>query len=261
MLKSKFAIDFQQSIKEREFWLTLAWVELKRSYSGTRLGVFWRPLSATIVGLTLGVVYSIILQQPAGEYVPYVITGLVVWTFISQLIIEGGKIFYANASQIKEVPLSYLSYVYKYLIRNSISLLFSFLPVVIVLTYFGHIFDSRIFQTLFGVFLVSLNGFWVSIILGIATLYLKDLTEFTANFMRLVFFITPVLWTPEMAGAKGAIVIYNPLYYYLDIIRSPLIGHDINTHSYLITSSITVVGIVISYFIYNRSRDKISFLV
>ncbi|WP_133154655.1 ABC transporter permease, partial [Vibrio splendidus] len=148
-----------------------------------------------------------------------------------------------------------------YLIRNSISLLFSFLPVVIVLTYFGHIFDSRIFQTLFGVFLVSLNGFWVSIILGIATLYLKDLTEFTANFMRLVFFITPVLWTPEMAGAKGAIVVYNPLYYYLDIIRSPLIGHDINTHSYLITSSITVVGIVISYFIYNRSRDKISFLV
>ncbi|WP_157631169.1 ABC transporter permease [Vibrio pacinii] len=241
--------------------MTLAWVELKRSYSGTYLGIFWRPLSATIVGLTLGLVYSIILQQPRGDYIPYVITGLVVWSFTSQLIIEGGKLFYANASQIKEVPLSYFSYIYKYLLRNSISLILSFMPVIIVLTYYGQIADSRFFQTIIGIIIVSINGFWISIVLGIATLHLKDLSELTANFMRLVFFITPVLWTPEMAGAKGEIIVYNPLFYYLDVIRSPLIGHEINGNSYAVTSIISIFGIVLAYFVYNKYRDKISFMV
>jgi len=241
--------------------MTLAWVELKRSYSGTKLGVLWRPLSAIIVGLSLGTVYSIILQQDTGDYIPYVITGLVVWTYISQLITEGGKLFFANAAQIKEMPLSYVSYIYKYLLRNTISLLLSFLPVLILLIYFGKISDTDFIQTLVGILIVILNGFWVSILLGIATLHLRDLTEFVANFMRLVFFITPVLWTPEMAGAKGEIVVFNPLFYFLDVIRSPLIAHEVNHNSYFVTITITVIGMILSYFVYNSNRDKISFMV
>lgn len=260
-MKSKFIKDFQQAIKEREFWMNLAWVELKRSYSGTKLGILWRPLSATIVGLSLGMVYSIILQQDRGDYIPYVITGLVVWTYISQLITEGGKLFFANAAQIKEMPLSYISYIYKYLLRNTISLLLSFLPVLVLLLYFGKISDSNLLKTSLGIVIVSLNGFWVSILLGIATLHLKDLTEFVANFMRLVFFITPVLWTPEMAGTKGEIVAFNPLYYFLDVIRSPLIAHEVNHNSYFVTLTITLTGIMLSYLVYNRNRDKISFMV
>jgi len=260
-LKSKFTNDFQQTMKERELWMTLAWVELKRSYSGTKLGVFWRPLSATIVGLSLGVVYSIILQKNMEEYIPYVITGLVVWTYISQLIIEGGKIFFANAAQIKEMPISYLSYIFKYLFRNVMSLLFGFIPIILVLIYFGDILNVSILKTLMGIFILSLNGFWISVLLGIATLHIKDLTELTANLIRLVFFITPVLWTPDMAGTKGAIVEFNPLFYFLDIVRSPLISHDIHHNSYIVTLTITAVGLVISYFVYNIYRDKISFMV
>lgn len=260
-MKSKFSNDFQQTLKERELWMTLAWVELKRSYSGTKLGVFWRPLSATIVGLSLGIVYSIILQKDIGDYIPYVLTGLVVWTYISQLIIEGGKLFFANSAQIKEMPLSYLSYIFKYLFRNAMSLLLGFIPVILVLMYFGEIFNVSILKTLIGIVILSLNGFWISILLGIATLHIKDLTELTANFMRLVFFITPVLWTSDMAGTKGEIVAYNPLFYFLDIVRSPLIAHDIHHNSYIVTLSITIIGLIISYFVYNIYRDKISFMV
>ncbi|MGF1872920.1 hypothetical protein, partial [Photobacterium indicum] len=111
------------------------------------------------------------------------------------------------------------------------------------------------------VVILSLNGFWISILLGIATLHIKDLTELTANCMRLVFFITPVLWTSDMAGTKGEIVAYNPLFYFLDIVRSPLIAHDVHHNAYIVTLSITIIGLIISYFIYNIYRDKISFMV
>lgn len=251
----------KQSIKERQLWIALAWVELKRGFSGTKLGVLWRPLSALIVGLSLGNVYTIILKRDPSDYIPYVVAGLVVWSFLSQLITEGGKLFVANGPQIKEMPISYTSYIAKYITRNIISFALSSLAVFVVLIYYNQLKMFNPIMLFLGMLLVILNGFWLSILLGIATIYLRDTTELVANFMRLVFFITPVLWSPDMAGSKGEIVKYNPLFYYLDIIRSPMIGHEVNVMSYPVVAVITIIGLAFSVFVYAKFRDKISFMV
>ncbi|EKF6289094.1 ABC transporter permease [Vibrio cholerae] len=253
--------DLKESLKERQLWTTLAWIELKRGFSGTKLGVLWRPTSALIVGLSLGNVYSIILNKSTSDYIPYVVAGLVVWSLISQLITEGGKLFLANGPQIKEMPISYTSYIAKYLTRNIISFLLSSLAVILVLVYYNQLSRIEPIAFIFGTLMVVINGIWVSILFGIATIYIRDITELISNFMRLVFFITPVLWSPDMASSKGQIVKYNPLYYYLDVIRSPMIGHEVDIYSYYIIATITIVGLIVSVIVYSKYRDKISFMV
>lgn len=253
--------DFKQVYKERDFWVNLAWIEMKRKYNGTFFGVLWQIISTLIIGLCLGSFYSVILKQDYSFYIPYLISGLVVWGLISQSIIDGCKIFIVNSSQIKEVSISYFSYILKQMLKNLLIFGFGFLSIIVVLLYFGRVLYIDFLMIFLGLCIMVLNVFWFTLLLGLLTLFLRDITELVSNFMRLVFFVTPVIWVPELAGSKAYLVDYNPLYYYLDIIRSPILGQELNSLSLLITTLIGVFGLILSFLVFYKNKDKIPYMV
>ena len=253
--------DFKQAYKEKDLWINLAWIEMKRKYNGTKLGIIWQILSTLIIGLCLGYFYSIILSQKPDVYIPYLISGLVVWNIISQYITDGCKVFISNGKQIKEVPINYFSYVCKLLLKNIFIFVFGCISISIVLVYFDKFKDVDPFGVILGLIIVTLNGFWFSILIGMLTLFIRDITELISNVMRLVFFITPVLWVPALAGSRAYLVHLNPLFYFLDVIRSPILGQALNQNTLLITCTIGIIGLVLSFIIYYMNKDKIPYMV
>jgi ABC-type polysaccharide/polyol phosphate export permease len=253
--------DFKQVYQERDLWINLAWIEMKRKYNGTKFGFLWQIISTLTIGLCLGSFYSIILKQTPSFYIPYLITGLVVWNLISQFITEGCRVFLIHSRQIKEVPINYFSYVFKLLLKNIFIFGFGLLSTSMVLVYFGKIADINFFMMLFGILIVTINGFWFSILFGMLTLFFRDITEIISNFIRLVFFVTPVLWVPELAGSRAYLVHLNPLFYYLDVIRSPILGQDLNQLTLLITTTLGFLGLIVSFFVYYKNKNKIPYMV
>nr|WP_269135267.1 ABC transporter permease [Vibrio cincinnatiensis] len=253
--------DFSKAITERELWSTLAVIEIKRRYKGTKLGVLWRCLNVIIVGVCLGYFYSVILKQEFSDYIPYLISGYVTWELIQQMITDGCRIFTNNASQIKEVPLSYISYVFKHILKCIINFSLGLISVIFVLLFFDRLPQLNIVEFIFGVLVLIFAGFGVGVFLGVLVLLIKDMYELINNILRLVFFITPILWMPELAGERAFLVHFNPLYYFVDIVRSPLLGEQINENTIYITFSIASAFLVFSAFLYTRYRSRIPFLV
>ena len=63
------------------------------------------------------------------------------------------------------------------------------------------------------------------------------------NLTRLLFFVTPVFWSPEMVpGHKRFIIDFNPFYYFIEVVRSPLLGKAPETQVYVVVLAITAVG-------------------
>jgi ABC-type polysaccharide/polyol phosphate export permease len=75
--------------------------------------------------------------------------------------------------------------------------------------------------------------------------------------LQLVFFLSPIFWTPPPALANSLFVAANPFYFSIQSIREPLL-HGINppqTFAFLLPMA--VLGWIVTLLIYNQTRRRV----
>jgi ABC-type polysaccharide/polyol phosphate export permease len=96
-------------------------------------------------------------------------------------------------------------------------------------------------------------------ILGLITSRYRDVSPAISSIMQVVFYITPVIWPPEMLASHQYLLDFNPLYYFLDFLRAPLLGKDPNWYSVVGSVIITFSLVVISTFVVNKYKNRLVF--
>ncbi|MCA9007927.1 MAG: ABC transporter permease, partial [Planctomycetaceae bacterium] len=215
-----------------------------------------------IVSLVLGYLYSTIMQRPVQQYIPYLAVGFIAWNLLSSLITEGTQAFIASSAAMKEIPNPPPVYVYRVIWRNIIIFSYNLIVYVLVALVFQINPFPAIFLAIPGFILIVLNGTWVGLLLGLINAKFRDIHHLLNNIIRLVFFVTPVIWYPNLAqGVRGLFVTLNPFYYFIEILRAPLLGSYPGTQVWLVTFVITLLGWAITLPVYARWRAKIPFWV
>src|SRR6187402_1914554 len=85
-----------------------------------------------------------------------------------------------------------------------------------------------------GLVLVSLNGLWVGLLLGMLCVRFRDIPQIIANVIQLLFFLTPILWKPDQLTQGRAFVEANPFHHFVSLIREPLLGVAPSLETWLI---------------------------
>ena len=80
--------------------------------------------------------------------------------------------------------------------------------------------------------------------------------------MQLVFFVTPIFWDyRHIASSRSFIVDYNPFFYFIEIVRGPLLGEVPPVQYYELVLVVTVVGYLLAYLTYRQLRRNLAFFV
>jgi ABC-2 type transport system permease protein/lipopolysaccharide transport system permease protein len=261
--------DFLEVLREvrdgwrwRELWTTLGWRDVQSRHRRSRIGPFWNTLSLAFVATCIGSLYGGIMGRPMSEYVPHLVTGYMIWTFLQALVIEGKDAFVSNASAIREIAVPKTVYVYKALWKNLVILGFNSLVYIAALAIFRVWPFPNILLVIPALAIVLLNGIWVALLLGLINVRYRDLGQLVPNAMRLAFFVTPILWFPEDAtGIRTIFVEFNPFYYFIEVLRAPLLGQAPANLIWAVTIGITVAGWGIAVPIYAHWRRRIAFWV
>lgn len=254
--------DLYAGLQRHELWLALGWLDVLSKYRRAGLGTFWISANMAIVSLVLGYLYSTIMQRSIQEYIPYLTIGYIVWNLISALITQGAHAFVASSAAMKEIPNPPTVYVYRVVWRNIIIFSYSLIVYALMLIAFQINPFPAIFLAIPGFILFVLNGIWVGLLLGLINAKFRDMHHMLNNIIRLVFFVTPVIWYPNLAqGVRGLFVTLNPFYYFIEILRAPLLGSYPDTKIWVVTIAITVIGWGITLPVYARWRSKIPFWV
>ena len=87
-----------------------------------------------------------------------------------------------------------------------------------------------------------------------------------ASVVQLLFFMTPIIWTEKSlqgtANAERArIAELNPLYHFLDIVRTPLLGGDQQLYHWVIVLAVTVVGWGLALLAMRNYRSRVAYWV
>lgn len=251
--------DILDSFFSRHIWLTLGWLDIKQRYRRSALGPWWITLSLGITVLTMGILYAKLFKQDIHSYLPFLAIGMVFWNLVSALITESSTVFIAAEGIIKQLPMPYGIHVLRMIWRNVIIFFHNMLVVFGVLLFFGARPGPSLLLFPFVVILVMANGYWVGILLGILGTRFRDIAQIIASFVQILFFLTPVMWTPTSLTHKIWIMEYNPLYHVLAIARNSLTGGGIPYESYGVVFGMTLLGWILAFQFLVRYRSRIPY--
>jgi ABC-type polysaccharide/polyol phosphate export permease len=213
-------------------------------------------LSASIFIGALSIVYSTLFQTDIREYVPYVAIGIVAWSFISAVASESLNTFVEAEAYIRQIRVNLFVYVLRVLWRNVLVFANQFVIVFVVLALFGRLGLRTLPLAFVGMLLLLLQALWVTPLLGLLGTRFRDLQPLIANALQVLFFVTPVLWSPALLGSRRWIADLNPLSSLIAVVREPLLGSVPAVGNYAAVLAITVVGFVLGMVLYGRFRQR-----
>jgi ABC-2 type transport system permease protein/lipopolysaccharide transport system permease protein len=89
----------------------------------------------------------------------------------------------------------------------------------------------------------------------------RDIPQLVNSVVQIVFFVTPIMWKPELLQHRTYIADANPFFHLVEIIRGPLLGSVPDPKHYLAALIITLLNLVVAGLFFARFRSRISYWV
>ena len=265
--------DLLGALRRHELWSTLAWHDVKRGNARTRIGVMWHTLSFLITVGILGFLYSTVFGQDARVYIPYLAAGFLVWRFISALTTEGVNSVIAGRGLLTQMRIPISVFPLRMVCHHVYLLGFNAVAFVLILALYRILVVPSPLLLLLGLLVVVCAGVATTLLFGVAAVFQRWLRNLIPSLMSLTFFVTPILWMPNMlAGGDGsgvgldlsggidvrtAVVLLNPFYYFVEIVRGPLLGHELPLAYWLIALGITVLLMLAALVLLSRTKSRV----
>jgi ABC-type polysaccharide/polyol phosphate export permease len=253
--------DLAEGTAKSWMWSAMAMQDIKMRYRGSLLGPFWLTISMTIMIAAMGLIYARMFHMEIDRYLPFLTVGLVVWNFVSTVIIEGCQTFLSAQNIITQVRMPFSLHAWRAVYRNLIVLAHNMVIVPLVLLIFKVPVGWSVLLIVPALAILTINGIWVSILLGMISARYRDVPPIVMSFVTVIFFITPIFWPPEALGIWMQALPLNPLFAAVDVVRAPLLGSAPLAYSWTVLLVVTVVGCIGTFWIFAKFRPRIAYWI
>lgn len=249
--------DLRTSFQRIGLAWSLAWHDVASRYRGSVLGPFWITLSMGLMVLGIGFLYASLFDLPLHQFLPYVALGIVFFGVLTGTINEGCDTFVLASGMLSQTSLPMLTFVWRTVFRNVINLGHHLVIVIAMLTYYDYWPTANVPLALLGVVLMVLNASWMSLMAAIASARYRDIPQIVVSVMQFAMFMTPVFWMPSRFGKHQIFLDLNPFYHLLQAVRAPLLGQPVQAQSYLVLIAMAVIGWLVTFAIFARTRRRL----
>ena len=113
----------------------------------------------------------------------------------------------------------------------------------------------------FAILAIAVNAIWLSLFLGMLCARFRDIPLIITSLIQVLFFLTPVMWRPELLGRHAWSANLNPLHHLLEIVRAPLVDGRMPGLSWAAVIGMAFVGFAIVVPLFARYRARIAYWV
>lgn len=251
--------DIADGTRRWWMWTAMSWQDILQRYRGSVLGPFWLTLSMAIAIMALGFLYSELFRLDVRTYLPYLCIGLVIWTLIASLLQDACSTFIGAEQMVRQIKLPYSVHAYRVVWRNLIIAAHNIVVYVGVVILFDLKLSLVSLIAVPGLLLILFNGFWVSVMLGMICSRFRDVPQIIASLIQIAFFVTPIIWSPDLLEHRIGFAHWNPLFGFIDLMRAPLLNQYPHPTSWITTLLVTAIGGTVSFLFFARFRARIPY--
>ena len=255
--------DLFEGVCHWRLWYMLGLNEIKHRYRRSSLGPFWLTLSVGVQVLVMGFIFGFLFEHKIERFIPFLCISLVLWTFLSTTIMDGSNSLVNASSLITQVKRPLSVHILQAVWRNIIILCHTIVIFVVVSLAFGMFPGATWLLAPFGFFIFLANIAWISLFVAILSARFRDVPLIVQNAFTILFWLTPVFYKPEQLGegTMADLVLLNPLFHILEVVRAPLILQYPSTANWLIAGACAVFGWAITILLFSRARARIAYWV
>ena len=245
---------FKNLYSYRELLKTNVKKEIRGKYKNSFLGVLWSFFNPLLQIAVYAIVFPLILRNTQENYLIFLCSGLIPWTFFATSISRSAFTMVENGNILKKVyfpreilPISVVT-------SETVNFLISTV-IIMGFVIFGGLGISK-YLLFYPLVLIAqyLLILAISFIVSSISVYIRDLQHLIGVALQLLFYAAPIVYAPESIPQEFKWILdINPMTYIINGYRSIFYNQtmpDILSLGILIV--VSIIFCVIGYLIFNR---------
>ncbi|MER7952710.1 ABC transporter permease [Streptomyces sp. NPDC096079] len=216
----------------RHFILAFSSAKLTAQYSQAKLGQVWQVATPLLNALVYYLIFGLILDagrgMSKGVYIPFLVTGIFVFTFTQSSVMAGVRAISGNLGLVRALHFPRATLPISFSLQQLQQLLYSMIVLVAVAVFFGSYPSLRWLLVIPALVLQFVFNTGLAMIVARMGAKTPDLAQLMPFIMRTWMYASGVMFSIQtMLADKPAwiadILMYNPAAVYMDLMRYALI--------------------------------------
>lgn len=247
----KFAPVLQQLVRQ----------QLILRYRRTALGYLWTLINPLLMMSVTAIVFATLFKVELKTFAIFLFAGMIPWNFFNSAVVQSSSAFISNESLIRKIYLPKLLFPLSVTLGILIDSFLSFIALFLIIILLGGALSWSLIFVPIAFTLLFFFTFGLALIVSITTVFFRDLQYIMTVAMQALFFLTPVIYNKRMlAGKISWLVSMNPVAYYIELFRAPLVEAVFPSLSVIINAIVfALLSMALGVAIFIRYEKKIVF--
>ena len=210
----------------RHFWTHLSLSDLRSRWRRSFFGIFWSVIHPLGMTLLLSIVFGNIFKIEITTYAPYILSGMIMWEFITNTATVGSLAFVQADAYIKQCRHPLAIYTLRTTLTNLIVLMLASTSLIVwVLAVMPQNFGWSWIAAVLIYPIVVLIAWPMATLLAYVAARFRDVPHALGLVFQALWLISPIYFEANVFrnGTLHVLVDYNPIYHLLEIVRAPLL--------------------------------------
>jgi ABC-2 type transport system permease protein len=240
-----FFSHFDELFRYRSLAFELIRKDLRLKYKRSVLGILWSLFNPLLLMLVYTLVFSTIARFPLKHYPMFLLSGLLAWNFVTNVLSQSVTAIVNNANLVKKVYFPREVLVVGVVGANLVNFLISLLLLVpFIIVFQIHLGAALVVLPL----LIILE---VAFVLGVAfavaalDVFFRDIEHLIQVFLLVLFFGTPIIYpytTSLLSPKVKQFLLFNPLTWLMDSYQRVLYWNFWPRADFLVLFAITAIA-------------------
>lgn len=248
----------------RSFILSSVKNDIVSRFARSKFGFLWmiiNPLSqVAIYALILSNVLAAKLPGAASQfsYAIYLTAGLLGWSLFNEIVTRCLTLFVEQANLMKKMSFPRITLpaivVWSSLINNGLL----FVAMLVIFLLLGHPLEIGLFWIVPLIFVTSLLGLGVGLILGILNVFVRDIAQVVPIVLQVLFWFTPIVYPQSIIPEKYLPLLnVNPLVGLISSYQGVILyGKAPDLISMLTILGMALFSVIIALFMFRKSSPE-----
>ncbi|MFH7336529.1 ABC transporter permease [Streptomyces sp. KHY 26] len=216
----------------RHFITAFATAKLTAQYSEAKLGQVWQVMTPLLNAAVYYFIFGVLLGTKRGvpDYIPFLVTGVFVWTFTQSSIQVGTRAISGNLGLVRALHFPRAALPISFCIQQLQQLLFSMAALVVILLCFGVPVSVSWVLVIPALFLQFTFNAGVAMIMARWGAKTPDIAQLMPFILRTWMYVSGVMWSIDKLTKNDhlphivtVLLQTNPAAVYIDLMRFALI--------------------------------------
>lgn len=264
--RSRALEELRQVINYRELIRQLVRRDILTRYKRSVLGIGWTMLNPLGMMLVLTLAFSRLFSTTPA-YPAYVLSGLVVWTFFSQVTTIAMTQLVWGADLLRRIYMPRTVFAVSSMGTGLVNLTLSLVPLFVVMAITGAPINgvpipvAALFLPV-SMLLLACFTLGVGLLLSTIAVYFPDVAEMYQIVLLAWFYLTPIIYPEEIIPEAYRMLLFNlnPMYHMVKLFRLPLYYGLVPSEERIAVAAAIALGtLIVGWVVFTRKADDFAY--